>query len=93
MAVLDAPVALTVGIESQPYLGELSLELTASDKDRNLRVTLLIGEQELTEYEGTVAAGTQNVLLIPLSANTAGELICRIYLDGALYEETTVTLR
>lgn len=93
MVVLNAPVSLTIGIESQPYLGELSLELAPSEKDRVLRVTLLIGEQEFTEYEGTVAAGTQNVMLIPLSANTAGDLICRIYLDGVMAEERTVTLR
>ncbi|HIS43399.1 MAG TPA: Stk1 family PASTA domain-containing Ser/Thr kinase [Candidatus Limiplasma pullicola] len=92
MAVLDAPVTLTVGIESEPYQGELSLDLPAADHDRVLRVTLELDGEERVEYEGTAAATGGNVL-VPLSATVEGEVPCRVYLDGALYLEQTVTLK
>ena len=92
MAVLDAPVTLTVGIESEPYQGELSLDLPAADHDRVLRVTLELSGEERLEYEGTVAASGGSVL-VPLSATVKGEVLCRVYLDGELYREETVTLR
>ena len=92
MAVLDAPVTLTVGIESEPYQGELSLDLPAADHDRVLRVTLELDGEERVEYEGTAAATGGNVL-VPLSATVEGEVLCRVYLDGELYREETVTLR
>ena len=92
MAVLDASVTLTVGIESEPYQGEVSLDLPQADHDRVLRVTLELDGEERVEYEGTVDAAGGNVL-IPLSATVEGEAPCRIYLDGELYLEQTVTLR
>ena len=92
MAVLGAPVTLTIGIESQPYQGELALALPDSDQDQLLRVTLLIDGEEKTEYEGTITAGMQSVMIIPLSASEEGELECRVYLNGVLYSEETVLL-
>lgn len=92
MAVLDASVTLTVGIESEPYQGEVSLDVPQADHDRVLRVTLELDGEERVEYEGTVDAAGGNVL-IPLSATVEGEVLCRIYLDGELYLEQTVTLR
>ena len=92
MAVLDASVTLTVGIESEPYQGEVSLDLPQADHDRVLRVTLELDGEERVEYEGTVDAAGGNVL-IPLSATVEGEAPCRIYLDGELYLEQTVALR
>ena len=32
-------------------------------------------------------------MLVPMSSNVAGDQLCRIYLDGQLYEEKTITLR
>ena len=93
MVVLGAPITLTVGIESQPYQGELSLSIPAAEQERILRVTLLINGTETTEYEGTLAAGNESVMLIPLSATLSGDLTCRIYLNGELFQEETVTLR
>ena len=92
MAVLDAPVTLTVGIESEPYQGEVSVDVPAADHDRVLRVTLELSGEERLEYEGTVAAAGGSVL-VPLSATVKGEVLCRVYLDGELYREETVTLR
>lgn len=92
MVVLGAPVTLTIGIESQPYQGELALDVPDSDKERTLRVVLVIGGEEMTEYEGTLAAGLQRVMLIPLSANIDGEVACRVYLDGEFFSEEFVTL-
>ncbi len=92
MAVLDAPVTLTVGIESEPYQGELSLDIPEDSRERKLRVTMLMDGQEQVEYEGTVAAGASGAMLIPLSANMDGEVTCRVYLDGELWTEQDVLL-
>lgn len=92
MAVLDASVTLTVGIESEPYQGEVSLDVRRRIMTESLRVTLELDGEERVEYEGTVDAAGGNVL-IPLSATVEGEVLCRIYLDGELYLEQTVTLR
>ncbi len=93
MAMLSAPVTLTIGMESQPYQGELSLSIPAADQERALRVTLVTGGEERTKYEGTIAAGSASNMLVPMSSNVAGDQLCRIYLDGQLYEEKTITLR
>jgi len=93
MVVVGAPITLTVGIESQPYQGELSLSIPAAAQERTLRITLVINDSETTEYEGTLAAGSESVMLIPLSATLSGDLPCRIYLNGELFQEQTVTLR
>lgn len=92
MAVLDAPVTLTVGIASEPYQGELSISPPAAEQDRVLRVVMVVDGEEHTEYEGTVAAGNANVMLIPLSSDTEGGVLCRVYLDGELFMEETVEL-
>lgn len=92
MAVLDAPVTLTVGIESEPYQGELSLSLPAAAKERGLRVALVLNDQEYTEYEGVVAAGNDAPMLIPISSNVEGDVLCRVYVDDDLYSEETITL-
>lgn len=92
VAVIDAPVTLTIGVESQPYQGELVLSLPDAASDRQLRVTMLIDGEERTEYEGVVEAGQQSVMLIPISSAEEGEQTCRVYLDGELYSEETVLL-
>ncbi len=92
MAVLEAPVTLTVGIASEPYQGELSVSPPSADQDRVVRVTMVVDGEEHTEYEGTIAAGNANVMLIPLSSDTEGEALCRVYLDGELFMEETVEL-
>ncbi|MCI6377252.1 MAG: Stk1 family PASTA domain-containing Ser/Thr kinase [Clostridiales bacterium] len=93
MAVLDAPVTLTVGIESEPYQGELGLKLPAAAKERALRVALVVNGQEHTEYEGVVAAGSDAPMLIPISSNVEGNVLCRVYVDDVLYSEETIALR
>lgn len=93
MAMLSTPVTLTVGMESQPYQGELSLAIPADSQERSLRVVLVIDGEERTKYEGTIASGVESNMLIPMSANMAGDLLCRVYLNGEMYQEATVTLR
>ena len=93
MAMLSTPVTLTVGMESQPYQGELSLAIPAESQERTLRVVLVIDGEERTKYEGTIASGVESHMLIPMSANVAGDLLCRVYLNGDMYQEATVTLR
>ena len=91
--MLSTPVTLTVGMESQPYQGELSLAIPAESQERTLRVVLVIDGEERTKYEGTIASGVESHMLIPMSANVAGDLLCRVYLNGDMYQEATVTLR
>lgn len=92
MTVLGSPVTLTIGIESQPYQGELALTVPSSDRERALRVMLVIDEREITEFEGTLSAGDQRVMIIPISSNVSGEVTCRVYLDNELFSEEYVTL-
>ncbi len=92
MMAIGSPVSLTIGIESQPYQGELALTVPESEKECVLRVMLMIDNREITEFEGTLAAGDQRVMLIPISANVAGEVTCRVYLDNQLFSEEYVTL-
>ena len=93
MAMLSTPVTLTVGMEPQPYQGVLSLSIPAENQERTLRVTLVIDGEERTKYEKTIAANTESIMEIPISANVAGDLLCRVYLNGDIYQEATVTLR
>lgn len=93
LAVLDAPVTLTVAVASQRYQGEVSFTPPESDKDRRLRVTLLTDAGESVKYEGTIAAGAGGAMLVPLSADQEGDVTCRIYLDDELLEEKQVTLK
>lgn len=93
MAMLSTPVTLTVGMESQPYQGELSLTIPADLQERTIRVVLVIDGEERTKYEGTIAANAESNMLIPMSANVAGDLLCRVYLNGEMYQEATVSLR
>jgi len=92
MAALGSPVTLTIGIESQPYQGELALTVPESQQECVLRVTMVIENREITEFEGTLAAGDQRVMIIPISANVNGEVVCRVYLDNELFSEEYVTL-
>ena len=92
MAVVGAPVTLTIGMESQPYHGELALDVPSADHERKLRVTIVVDGMESVEYEGTLAADMHSVMIIPISANVDGELPCRVYLDGELFSEEAVIL-
>jgi len=92
MAAMGTPVTLTIGIESQPYQGELALTVPESDQECVLRVMLVIDGNEVTEYEGTLAAGDQRVMIIPISANISGEIVCRVYLNNEAFSEEYVTL-
>ena len=92
MMALGSPVSLTIGIESQPYQGELALTVPESEQECTLRVTLVMGEREMTEFEGRLSAGDQRVMIIPISASFSGEVMCRIYLDDVFFSEDYVTL-
>ena len=92
MVASGSPVSLTIGIESQPYHGELSLALPALEQGCVLRVMLLIDGREITEYEGTLTAGNERTMLIPISANVGGNVNCRVYLNEQLFSEECITL-
>ncbi len=92
MMAIGSPVTLTIGIESQPYQGELALTVPESQRECVLRVMLVIDDQEVVEYEGTLSTGDERVMIIPISSNVQGEVLCRIYLDNTPFSEETVTL-
>lgn len=92
MAVIGAPMTLTIGMESQPYHGELALDVPPADHERQLRVALVVDDKEHVEYEGTLAADMHSVMIIPISSSVDGELDCRVYLDGEIYSKETVIL-
>ena len=92
MAVFGAPVTLTIGIESQPYQGEVAVSLPDAEHDRRVRITLIVDGNEKVEYEGTIAADMNSVMIVPISSNTEGEQVCRIYVDGELFSEEIVLL-
>ncbi|MEG0902180.1 MAG: PASTA domain-containing protein, partial [Clostridia bacterium] len=92
LAVLDAPVTLTVASAGKNYRAEVSITPGKSGKDRRLRVTLEENGTEVVKYEGIIAAGLDRAILVPISSDTAGELKCRVYLDDALAMEQQVKL-
>ncbi|MEG0742456.1 MAG: Stk1 family PASTA domain-containing Ser/Thr kinase [Clostridia bacterium] len=92
LAVLDAPVTLTVASAGKNYRAEVSITPGKSGKDRRLRVTLEENGTEVVKYEGIIAAGMDRAILVPISSDTAGELKCRVYLDDALAMEQQVKL-
>ena len=63
-----------------------------ADVEHILRVMLIIDRQEVTEYEGRLAAGDQRVMTIPINATMEGEVECVIYLDDELYGTERVAL-
>ena len=92
MLAIGSPVTLTVGNESQPYHGELALTVPESDQECVLRVMLINGDREMPEFERTLPAGDQRVMIVPISASFSGEVMCRIYVDNVLLSEDYVTL-
>jgi len=92
MMALGSPVTLSVGVESQPYQGELELIIPESADEHVLRVMLLIDDREVTKYEGTILPGSERVMKIPINANIEGDVPCVIYLDDELYGTISVAL-
>ena len=92
MVALGSPVTLSVGVESQPYQGELELIIPESSAEHVLRVMLMIDGSEVTEYEGTILPGAERVMKIPINANVEGDVPCVIYLDDELYGTINVAL-
>ena len=83
----------TVGDLSAVVTGLLlALNLPAADKERQLRVTLIIDGEEKTEYEGTLSPSGGGAMIIPVSSTVSGELECHIYLDGEWFEQQIVIL-
>ena len=93
LAVVDAPVTLTVAKASNPYSATVSVQPSASDKDRRIRVTLMENGKEETKLEDTLKAGTDAALLLPFTSALSGEMTCRVYIDDELFLEQLVTLQ
>ena len=92
LAVLDAPVVLTVATQSKGYKGEISFTMEKADQDRSIRVTLMENGQEVEQYSAVYPAGQSGSVITPLSSAYGGSASCRVYVDGKLYLEQSVTM-
>ena len=92
LAVLDAPVVLTVATQSKGYKGEISFTMERADQDRSIRVTLMENGQEVEQYSAVYPAGQSGSVITPLSSAYGGSASCRVYVDGKLYLEQSVTM-
>ena len=92
LAVLDAPVVLTVATQSKGYKGEISFTMEKADQDRTIRVTLVENGQEVEQYSAVYLAGQSGSVITPLSSAYGGSASCRVYVDGKLYLEQSVTM-
>ena len=92
LAVLDAPVVLTVATQSKGYKGEISFTMERADQDRTIRVTLVENGQEVEQYSAVYPAGQSGSVITPLSSAYGGSASCRVYVDGKLYLEQSVTM-
>lgn len=93
MAVLDAQVALTIGIKGKAFHAEATVDVPASAQSVPLRVTLLENGQEVEQYSGMTNAGDGYSVIIPISSGLSGTLPCRVYVNGELVAEQEVTLQ
>ncbi len=93
LVVIDAPVTLTIAKAAKPYKGEVFVEMPQSDRDRELLVVLVETSGEVEQYRAQYSAGQQGPMIIPVSSDYSGVLMCRIYLDGILYTELEATLQ
>ena len=93
LVVMDAPVTLTIAKAAKPYKGEVFVEMPASDRDRELLVVLVEPEGEVEQYRSKYSAGQSSSMIIPVSSELSGMLMCRIYLDGILYTESEAMLQ
>lgn len=93
LVVADAPVTLTIAKAAKPYKGEVFVEMPASDRERELLVVLVEASGEVEQYRSKYNAGQSSSMIIPVSSDYSGVLMCRIYLDGILYTEIEATLQ
>ena len=89
----EAPVTLTIAKAAKPYKGEVFVEMSQSDRDRELLVVLVEAGGEVEQYRAKYSAGQQGPMIIPVSSDYSGTLMCRIYLDSILYTELEATLQ
>lgn len=92
LAVINAPVTLTVAMASKGYQSEISLTLESADHDRRLRVTLVENDAETEQYATIYEAGQSGSLIVPLSSSYSGAMTCRVYMDDVMILEQAVTL-
>jgi hypothetical protein len=93
MAVLDAQVSLTVGAKSKAYHADMEVDVPAANQSVPLRVTLVEDDTEVEQYSGMTNAGSAYSIIVPVSSNQSGMLVCRAYLNGQLTAEREVELQ
>ncbi len=94
IAILGAQVTLTLGKQSKAYHSEISVALTESPESRTLRVTLVEKGKEVEQYITLLPAGAAaTTLLVPVSSDTKGQLLCKVYLNDTLLNQQEVLLQ
>ncbi len=93
LVVMDAPVTLTLGKAAKQYKGELRVELAPSERERELLVVLVENGQEVEQYRTRYTSVESSMLVVPVSSDYSGTMVCRIYLDQILFTETEATLQ
>ncbi|MCL1855501.1 MAG: Stk1 family PASTA domain-containing Ser/Thr kinase [Clostridia bacterium] len=94
MAVLDAAVTLTMARQAMDFHSEVSVVLPEAQDGRTLRVILVEEGAEVEQYINIVpASATMTTLLVPLSSNRKGAILCRVYLNDVLWDEREVQLQ
>lgn len=94
LAILDAQVSLTIAKESKEFHSQVTLVFPQGTQGKLLRVVLVEEETEVEQFAAivTVADGV-TPLMVPVSSDLEGTLLCRAYLNNALFLEQEVTLQ
>jgi len=91
MATLQAQITLTVAYKGKGFHSEVSVTIPAAEEGRSFRVTLLEDGQETEQYAILLpATGSETSLLVPVSSDLSGWLICKIYVNDSLWDEQEV---
>ena len=94
MAMVDAQITITLARIGKNFHSDVSVTFSPREAIQNLRVTLVEGGMEVEQYAAELAvSAVETNLLIPVSSNISGNLVCRIYLDGILWDEQEVELQ
>ena len=92
LAMLDAPITLTVGRLAKAYHGTIAFTVPQGVAPLRVRVVLLEDGQETVQYDQSVTADTDVSISVELGSDLPGPLTCRVYLDDTLLEEREVAL-
>ncbi len=92
LAMLDAPITLTVGRRATAYHGSIEFTVPQAVAKVVVRVVLLEGDKVSEQYSQSMTPETDTVITVDLGSDLPGPLTCVIYIDDVPLEEREVTL-